>query len=918
MTDKIIQIKDGENNVFTTLFPESISNVSEKTDEDFFLQKTVESNIVIDKMEGKSYQSNNLLPYPYYQMNTTVNGITFTVNSDGSIMANGTKTDDSKVTSLYIERNRSNIITPGKKYVLMDGISDSSVQTYNACCEFADADNISIPWGTDNGHTRNGVSAVLTAPENAVYINIWIRVGLSSSSADNVTYKPMLVEVNEDGTYPTEYDSPIITADNPREIVSVGDSENLIPFPYSDGMSKTDRGISISVDNTGIITLNGTAESTGSLFVLNNFTMHLPIGTYYTTAFDNPLGTTETRLVLQIRDNENTNIRNIYSDTGNQGSFTITQETPQPIIVRLYVYQGLALNNYQVKPLIKRVEEPLPYRKYCDGLVFEEQGKNLIPYPYINGTDRTHNGITYRADPDGRISVISGTASGNSAYQLLKMDSNYMLKAGHYRLITNCNKSESTSTYDMWIGVRRNSDLVYVVSQQVVGSYDFIITEDEARTCHIGLNVNVISGNSAAGAYWKPMLVKVNSDGTYPTEYEIYHKKQVIVPIEPLRSIGDVKDELIRTNDGYDVIRRVNKVYLKDFQSLVYTAKSSASYQSMLECYFGTSIPLASKTELLLATDWNSAKSNYANSGVCNNSTISKVGILQSGNPRIRINVPDECTDTATSLTWATNNNVYVMYALAEPIIEHFSREQVETISSLESFEDQTYLNQSMTIKGSMDINYPTNNTAGLILKEIVSSDVSDAKLSREIKDKWQGSGYNLIPYPYSDGMSKTTAGGMSFTVNSDGSIIANGISNTDSQYNCKSDFNTLQDGKKYIVMGGLSPKCYARIRVGDKSTSAFIKEFKSTGTESFVITEPIDNTLYQYAFQIIIAPNTQCDNFAFKPMLVEINEDGTYPTEYQRYAKGNVELTDSFANYYTKTQIDSMIGDVESLLSAL
>ena len=51
-----------------------------------------------------------------------------------------------------------------------------------------------------------------------------------------------------------------------------------------------------------------------------------------------------------------------------------------------------------------------------------------------------------------------------------------------------------------------------------------------------------------------PMLVEVNEDGTYSTEYEQYKSSTTIIQLsEPLRAIGDIKDEI--TKDG--IVRRI-------------------------------------------------------------------------------------------------------------------------------------------------------------------------------------------------------------------------------------------------------------------------------------------------------------------------------------------------------------------------
>ena len=72
--------------------------------------KKAEGNpVVIDGLQGGvpfnrvTVSGKNLMPFPYYDgMSKTVNGITYIVNSDGSVTANGTATADS---AFYFARN---------------------------------------------------------------------------------------------------------------------------------------------------------------------------------------------------------------------------------------------------------------------------------------------------------------------------------------------------------------------------------------------------------------------------------------------------------------------------------------------------------------------------------------------------------------------------------------------------------------------------------------------------------------------------------------------------------------------------------------------------------------------------------------------------------------------------------------------
>lgn len=48
----------------------------------------------VKEIRGKTVATENLIPYPYAETTKTANGVTFTVNSDGSVTVNGTATSD--------------------------------------------------------------------------------------------------------------------------------------------------------------------------------------------------------------------------------------------------------------------------------------------------------------------------------------------------------------------------------------------------------------------------------------------------------------------------------------------------------------------------------------------------------------------------------------------------------------------------------------------------------------------------------------------------------------------------------------------------------------------------------------------------------------------------------------------------------
>lgn len=116
----------------------------------------------------------NLVPYPYEKSTKTENGITFTVNSDGSITANGTTTVNPSIFNL------AKISLKAGTYALR---SFANVENAGVCQFYID-----IP-SEPNDRTGNGVT--FTLQDDIVNKNVNITVN-PNQTVNNLIFKPML------------------------------------------------------------------------------------------------------------------------------------------------------------------------------------------------------------------------------------------------------------------------------------------------------------------------------------------------------------------------------------------------------------------------------------------------------------------------------------------------------------------------------------------------------------------------------------------------------------------------------------------------------------------------------------------------------------------------------------------------------
>ena len=189
---------------------------------------------------------------------------------------------------------------------------------------------------------------------------------------------------------------------------------NLIPFPYSDGTT-TKNGVTFTVNDDGSVTINGTATAEIGFFLYREEATALLNPGTYTASINTQQGSL---YIIATKNNSNWIISDI---TPVQGEFN-SGDTLQNI--RLHVDNGAVLNNVTVYPMFNEGSSALPYMPYFSGLKnaffqgLRSTGRNLIPFPYLDGASLTANGVTFTANSDGSI-TINGTPTDYSVYRFI-------------------------------------------------------------------------------------------------------------------------------------------------------------------------------------------------------------------------------------------------------------------------------------------------------------------------------------------------------------------------------------------------------------------------------------------------------------------------------------------------------------------
>lgn len=191
------------NDIFETI---KDNKVKEKKGKHLELLNCAEQNVVDLKLEGSTTQSTrsgkNKLPYNYYNGNSkTVNGITFTVNKDRSITANGTSTANAQ----FSITNPDNYAIVAGSYKL---VGENNTYTKKAIRgSYKKADGTIKYISSDSS---------FTIPEGATNVHLYVVI-LQGETVNNVTFYPMLLNLTETdltfeagGASPSpDYPSPI-------------------------------------------------------------------------------------------------------------------------------------------------------------------------------------------------------------------------------------------------------------------------------------------------------------------------------------------------------------------------------------------------------------------------------------------------------------------------------------------------------------------------------------------------------------------------------------------------------------------------------------------------------------------------------------------------------------------------------------
>lgn len=390
-----------------------------KTNKELTDEVSANTSGLADEISTRSQLgAHNLNIYPYKNGKAgdvwSTNGIDFTVNSDGSITANGTATADAYF-RCGISTDDTNPIhlVSGKKYILSgSGQANVSVRLRN-----------SSNTGVANATTSEAVYECSST--GSYYILLEVPSGIT---VDNLTIYPMLrLATDSDSTYePYAKSNQVITEDFQTMYKNNGilGVKNLLPTPYysTKGGTTTSGTLTVTENADGSVTIDGTASGQSYIDLARN-DKFLKAGTYILSG-----GITSKQYVYINCLNNGTYVKTLASAMTSEVKFVLDYNGYDAITVGISIASGESLSNVTFYPMIRLASDTdttyQPYAKTNRELTVDSVSwknnallgaKNLIPNL---GASRTIGGCTITVNSDGSFTIVQDSTVSSQTFEL--------------------------------------------------------------------------------------------------------------------------------------------------------------------------------------------------------------------------------------------------------------------------------------------------------------------------------------------------------------------------------------------------------------------------------------------------------------------------------------------------------------------
>ena len=390
-------------------------------------EPSIESNVNLKKEIDKTstLQGQNLIPYPYDGTEGNTNGITWTVNDDGSVTANGTASKEAPYSLIYpYNLSTMKSLQLGNTYIISDGLTDEQHTNvgYMRLVRYDKNNPTNWKYGVSS---MKGTEIYTANDENTLQYGIMLIIR-NGATANNITFKPML----EVGTMSHEYQPTTISNTSLNERLSDQQGQNLIPYPYYRPDSYTNNGITWTVNDDGSVTANGTATATAHYAVFIG-KLGLEIGKNYVLTITTVKGQASLYLANKNKQNINTDIA--ACRTVNNSTLSVIFKYSQTDDfdrdeLGLYIVAGTTLTNCIIKFQLERgtIRHEYQPTTLSNPTLKKEIGSALQPESIVNNQTTTVAGFALdarQANPNIDGSLAKQITSLNGSLNSKKIPS---------------------------------------------------------------------------------------------------------------------------------------------------------------------------------------------------------------------------------------------------------------------------------------------------------------------------------------------------------------------------------------------------------------------------------------------------------------------------------------------------------------
>lgn len=806
----------------------------------------------------------NLIPFPYAQPERTTNGITFTFADDGSVIANGTATENADF-SVCVRTNFGTdaalMLKPGI-YAITGCPEGGSDSTYRIQVQFGDKTELKYSLKADYG---KGFVFEVTEEyaQYACQIQCHVQKGYTVT---DLVFKPMLVI----GSVLKEYQPYKLSRESLRKDINAGVElasrvDNQFAIASGDYITVNDsvdgKLVELSVKGNSFQKTYGgknlynptlkTNELNGITCTQNVDANGNPDGTYTINgtstkdrwiSFDyitlNPgkykFIATENNVEVNnlcVSSKQTSiaipgNIFTIQSKSVCDIGLSTMDKTFNNVLIKPMITTDLSATYDDFEPYVGGIPAPSPLYPQAinsvgdDGsLVVKSCGKNLIPFPYYNGSD-TRNGITATVNNDDGSITLNGTATSNYFFVLLHRDYNGKGFARQFRGKTVTISGGTASPVLSFAVYDEDGNNVTPPNNEMLYDYGSGVTVTiPDNACDMYSYYYFSSGNTV-DVTLRPQL----EVSDVVTVYEPYKSSTATIPLsEPLRAIGDVKDEITYQDGKWGVLRRTGKYVVDGTESWVLDS------DHIVDC--GISVRLGGYTNILkgISSVTENTKDMITDYLRCieyetipyyatGNSVQEDKGsgtYRTSGNIWISFGASDIekmgiTKDVDSVKTWLSSHNITFIYPLGTPTFEPFTD---QTLPYLSTYDGVTNISNDDVLSAEMTVKYPTTDASGVGSR----NESRIAELAKDTDDKFDdvneslevvGKCKNLLKPTFNT----DTHNGITFTRNDDGTYSLSG-SRTDTSISAYTTFidNLPLEKGKYKLTGALDENNYIR-----------------------------------------------------------------------------------------------------------